>query len=1260
MPLSTDLNVAPYWDDFSSNTNYHKILFRPQVAVQARELNQVQSILQDQVEKFGEWAFRSGDIVSGCAISDVPVLPFIRLSDFTTNNGSYSVSSLVNAVAYSPTNGLTARVLYAKEGLSTNYPDTMTLYLQYLNTGNTTGPVANATVFSNTDTLTFQNITRDPTTNTTLIVNTFTIAAYANSANQVTVGQAHGITVTEGVVFINGSFVRVPDQTFGLVNNYGTYAGNNVVGFELVETIITDNQDESLLDNALGYPNENAPGAHRLKLTPTLVSYPANAISNTFNIIASYNYGSLVTKSVVGKDLYSIIGSTIERRTYEESGNYILNPWAVDTVTNIGNSVIATLDSNNIIGRISPGVAYAQGTRVELYNTNYVEMRRGIDLAESVQNQITFNYGGYFALNEVAGSFDFTNAANIYFYDTVQQAVTNRLYSGIITPTGNNIGSARMRCFSYNSGTPGSPSSQYLLHVFDIKMANGFSTDQVKSVYANNGSKDGVGDLVSTGLKNSQSKGQLYSFGASGIKQLRNLASNNNTEYTYRTVANKSMSITGNVVVTLTGGNDRLPYGIGTITDSNASEFDLIITSQGTTPALAGLISVSSTNTYVAGVTTTFLSDFEIGSLITVGSDFRRVVSVVNNFELYVDSVFPSTLLAQAYTKTFLEGQILPISTNLTSGKQGSIFVSNTTSFTINTNQQLSSSINVDVVHNVLRTKPSATPKIINKDRFIKIDTSTNPKGPWCLGVPDISRLVKVYASTSTYTTAGADVTRNFVFDSGQKDTHYDLGYLYAKPGYTTTSNPLLLVQVDYYTANTIGANSYGFFSVESYPVDDSLTANIQITVQTKDIPLYVTEAGQKVPLRDVVDFRPFPTNTAFNTGLVDTSNSTQVTAAIALATVNPNNTLVFSNSTLYAPSYSKNFQADYVQYLPRKDLVLVTPNVKIGNNNIKVKEGLSSASPRTPLYPDNAMPLAIIDMPPFPSLSTDQRDELLAVNQSSRSLVRDLSPATSITLVANRRYTMRDIGKLDQRITNLEYYTQLSLLEKKAVDMTVTDENGLDRFKNGIFVEPFSDYAYSEISNPEYNIAIDASKGVGRPKIIREVIPFNFNPASTTTKTGRVVTLPFTEQSFLVQPYATKYRSAAPVAFAWNGTMFLIPSYDNHNDTTNTGSINITIDNTKSWSDFAAGPFGTIWGDWRTTTSSTSQGAQRAPRTFNVNLGNVDGELQDLGPTNTSRNNIWVALRQQGFTPENFVLGTTSFTVGFNRDNEVPGWTLA
>lgn len=1199
MPNTTDLNVSPYFDDFDETKNYHRILFRPSTAVQARELTQLQSILQNQIERFGGWAFKNGDIVSGCAITDIPVSPYVRLDDYQSNGSAFISVDLEGCLVVSNTSNLQARVLKSVSGYDVNYPNTNVIYVKYENTG-----TSGETEFSNTDQLTFTVI---PSTGNTVADTVAVVNVYANATtNTYAVGNAHAISVSDGIVFLNGAFVRVQNPTFGVVNPFYTNAGNTVVGFQGLETIISENEDTSLNDNALGYENENAPGAHRLKITPTLVALDPVDAANTegFNPIATYNYGKLINKAVAGSNVYSILGDAINKRTYEESGNYVVNPFIVDTVTNAPAN--SSFGSNGVFARVGSGLGYALGSRVVLEQTAHIDMRRGVDTQTNESQQITFNYGSYFVLNEVAGSFSFDKAETVDLYDTYQEAITNRTFTSL-TPAGNKIGTASARCFTFNSGVPGTVDATYLLHVFNVKIDAGYNSRDIRSVYYN-GTIKAVGDLFIEGLSNIQNKAQLFSFGNRGIKNLRDSANNINTEYVYRTKSTGTLTTSGNVTVTLTssapGGTDILPYGVGILADSDATSFSLVFNANAISSALSGTVNVSTSSSNVTGSGTTFTSNFIPGDQMNIAGDIRTIQTISNSTFLTLDAPFPVANASAQYYKWYNRGKIVPLYLNST-GPIGYVNVKNSTSFEISSGQSITSATSVDIVYEVLRTSAIPASKTINKDRFVKINTTTNPKGPWCLGVSDIHKITKIYGSSSaTYTTSGTDVTKNFVYDTGQKDTHYDYGYLYAKSDISST--PYLLVQLDHFTANT--SSGIGFFTVESYPVDDANTANTN-AIQTKDIPLYIDESGRKVPLRDYVDFRVTSINTANNTGVVDMANTTQVTTAISYATVNPSSTLSLSNtSNLNVPAYAQNFESDYTMYLPRVDLIMMT-----SDNKLKVKEGVSSISPQTPLFPDNAMPLSALYIPPYPSLSTDQLDELVATNKLSKNLIRDTSTSISSRIVTNRRYTMKDIGKLDNRITNLEYYQQLSLLEKKASDMTVTDKDGLDRFKNGIFVDPFSDFSLGDISNPEYSIAIDNTKGIARPRIIREVVNIKFNSGSSTNtqKTGRVVTLPYTELPFIVQPYATKYRAASSVSFAWNGNMFLVPSYDNHGDPVNTGSINITIDNTSGWKEFAQSPYGSIWGDWRTTTNVlTNSVISGTQSTLNIDLGHVVGSI--------------------------------------------------
>ena len=64
----TNLNVSPYYDDFSEDSLYHRVLFRPAYSVQARELTQMQTILQNQIERIGSHFFKEGSVVDAEAL----------------------------------------------------------------------------------------------------------------------------------------------------------------------------------------------------------------------------------------------------------------------------------------------------------------------------------------------------------------------------------------------------------------------------------------------------------------------------------------------------------------------------------------------------------------------------------------------------------------------------------------------------------------------------------------------------------------------------------------------------------------------------------------------------------------------------------------------------------------------------------------------------------------------------------------------------------------------------------------------------------------------------------------------------------------------------------------------------------------------------------------------------------------------------------------------------------------------------------------
>ena len=97
MAQKTNLNVTPYYDDFEEGDNFHKVLYRPGFAVQARELTSQQSILQNQIEKMGRNIFKEGAAVNPGGPLLNTKYEFVKLN--TTSNALPS-SSIVGKHLY--------------------------------------------------------------------------------------------------------------------------------------------------------------------------------------------------------------------------------------------------------------------------------------------------------------------------------------------------------------------------------------------------------------------------------------------------------------------------------------------------------------------------------------------------------------------------------------------------------------------------------------------------------------------------------------------------------------------------------------------------------------------------------------------------------------------------------------------------------------------------------------------------------------------------------------------------------------------------------------------------------------------------------------------------------------------------------------------------------------------------------------------------------------------------------------------------------
>ena len=434
-------------------------------------------------------------------------------------------------------------------------------------------------------------------------------------------------------------------------------------------------------------------------------------------------------------------------------------------------------------------------------------------------------------------------------------------------------------------------------------------------------------------------------------------------------------------------------------------------------------------------------------------------------------------------------------------------------------------------------------------------------------------RLLAVHMApnfTTVATSSHPDVKEYYDFDNGQTDNFYGISRITIKPGTNFIPTGALLVEYEYFTHDATG----DFFSVDSY---SGLADRDGTAITYEDIPSYtVKSTGEVIELRSAIDFRPRMDNSGGNfTG----------TGAIIKA----------------VPEPSTTFTTDIQYYLNRRDKVYLDKSGDFG-----VVEGVPSLNPELPDDPKDAMVLYQLMVPAYTLKPSD----------------------VEITVLDNKRYTMRDIGKIDRRVNTLEYYTALSLLEKEASDRQVVDSTGaLQRFKNGFVVDSFKSYNVADVISPEFRAAIDPDEGTLRPQFSQEATRLRYDSTLSTgvTKTGDLVTLPYTSVSLVQQPSASSLINVNPYdVFTWAGSVDISPSSDEWRDVSRRPAV--TIDNSGVTEAMLtqineSTAFGTVWNNWQTQWTGAQSQTSGWQRTRQAAIGS-GGLRQFRTITSTSQSN--------------------------------------
>lgn len=302
--MTINFNSFPYYDDYNPDKNFYKVLFKPGFAVQARELNQLQSIVQHQVSSFANHIFKKNSMVIPGGI----VLNTRADILFTTNinPAQFVGKTITNAPLNGDTNDyITAVVLGYKESDS-EYP--AALYIKYFNSYKGTDELDPYRMeFINTDTIyTLEN------TPTQLGVHTL----------GVTIGKV--ASIDKGVFYTKELFVDVNNQSI-IVEVDNRTITNCVLGLNITESIVDYIQDDSLLDNAQGYPNQYAPGADRYKVELVLTKYNIYSEISDENFIKLMSVENNTITYLNNNTQYSELMKVLAKRTYDANGNFIVN-----------------------------------------------------------------------------------------------------------------------------------------------------------------------------------------------------------------------------------------------------------------------------------------------------------------------------------------------------------------------------------------------------------------------------------------------------------------------------------------------------------------------------------------------------------------------------------------------------------------------------------------------------------------------------------------------------------------------------------------------------------------------------------------------------------------------------------------------------------------------------------------------------------------------------------------------------------------------
>ncbi len=437
-------------------------------------------------------------------------------------------------------------------------------------------------------------------------------------------------------------------------------------------------------------------------------------------------------------------------------------------------------------------------------------------------------------------------------------------------------------------------------------------------------------------------------------------------------------------------------------------------------------------------------------------------------------------------------------------------------------------------------------------------------------GYTDIYKLlsVKTKDAEGDYT---VDITDNYLLDDGQRDTYYGVGMI-VRESFAPTPDNDIEIRFEYFEHDT--SVDGDFFSVDSYTHSAGVPYGEIPVFKPSNLPsennMVSDMQNISIKLRDCVDFRP-----AVNVDGEDPSLHPYVDTRQEGTEKSLNykgKRFGMGNATVpKIPVPRTQFKCDISYYLPKIDSLFLDKTGKM-----ILKSGQPAESPTAPEDISTGIRLYDLHMPAY---TFDVKD--------------------IVTRKYNyRRYTMKDIYDIDRRVERVEKLVVLSLLEQSAMNTSVRDAvTGMDRFKNGVVVDPFKDHSKGDVGNEQYRCSIDPKLDHLRvPYFIDQVLLEERNVTDDQRgvfgnykSNNNIITCGFKPVDFIRQPAATRAVKIQDISVSsYEGKITMSPSFDTFYD--NKTKSDLVIETNAVYSaltnltqEQVEANLGTVWGQWET-----------------------------------------------------------------------------